>query len=56
MLKLAGISLSVLLCSILIKEKNRAFAVMLSISGGILLFAAFMNELSTVVDRVKSLA
>ncbi len=55
MLKIAGISLSVLLCSLLIKEKNRTFAVILSITGGVLLFSVFISELSEVVERVRSL-
>ena len=55
MLKIAGITLSVLLCSLLLKEKNRAFAVILSVAGGLLLLSVFTGELSEVVSRLKSI-
>ena len=53
MLKLVGISLSVLLCSLLIKDNNRSFAVLLSLSGSVILLLAVAAELSEIVGKIS---
>ncbi|MBE6719885.1 MAG: hypothetical protein E7571_04395 [Ruminococcaceae bacterium] len=53
MLKIVGLSFSVLLCTVLIKDKNRSIAVLLSLAGGVMLFLAAAGELKTVVDSIK---
>ena len=56
MIKAIGISLSVLLCSVLLKEKNRTFAVVLSLLGSVLLMAAAISELDAIVEKVRELS
>ena len=53
MLKLVGISLSVLFCALLIKDRNRSFAVLLSLSGSIILLTAVATELSEIVGKIS---
>ncbi len=53
MVKLLGIAVSVLFCSLLLKDKNKPVAVLLSVSGACLLFFSAAGEVKTVVDGIK---
>lgn len=56
MIKAIGISLSVLFCSVLIKDKNRIFAVVLSIVGSVILMSAAVSELDGIVEKLWDLS
>ncbi|MBE6817391.1 MAG: hypothetical protein E7520_06800 [Ruminococcaceae bacterium] len=56
MMKTVGISLSVLFCAVLLREKNRTFAVVLSILGSVLLMTGAVVELGGIVSRVRELS
>ncbi|MBQ7203524.1 MAG: hypothetical protein IJS03_05875 [Eubacterium sp.] len=55
MLKFVGISLSVLFCSLLLKDKNRSLALLLSLCGGVILLLSAVSELREIVNRVGEL-
>lgn len=52
MLKFIGISVSVLFCSLLLKDKNKTFSVILSVAGGILLFITAATQLGSIINSV----
>jgi stage III sporulation protein AD len=54
MLKFIGISICILFCSIILKEYNRQFSIVLSIAGAALLFLSAVSELKSVVETVMS--
>ena len=56
MLKITGIALSILFCALLLKERNRPFAAMLSIVGVCMVFAAAAGALSDIVEAVSALS
>ncbi len=56
MMKTVGISLSVLFCAVLLREKNRTFAVVLSILGSVVLMTGAVVELGGIVSRVRELS
>lgn len=56
MMKAVGISLSVLFCAVLLREKNRTFAVVLSILGSVVLMTGAVVELGGIVSRVRELS
>lgn len=53
MVKLLGIAVSVLFCSLLIKDKNKPIAVLLSVAGACLLFASAAGELKSILNTVN---
>ncbi|MBQ9516770.1 MAG: hypothetical protein IJI47_02765 [Eubacterium sp.] len=54
MIKIAGCALAVLFCALIIKDKNRTVAALLSIAGGVMLFGAVAGELADIVVAVKA--
>ena len=52
MIKFIGISLCVLFCSLMLKDRNREIAVILSIAGCSILFLTAAGELSKIVSSV----
>lgn len=52
MIKALGISIVTLLCSLILRDKNRTFALILSIAGACLLFGTVISELSEVVNGI----
>lgn len=56
MLKFIGIAISVLFCSLLLKDKNRTFAIILSIAGGCLLFAIVSAELGEIIKSISDIS
>ena len=56
MIKFIGISICVLFCSLLLKERNREIAVILSIVGAAMLFLTAAGELTRVINSVMGLS
>lgn len=54
MIKFIGISLCVLFCSVILREYNKQFAVIINIVAALLLAFAVSKELFEIVDEVKS--
>ena len=52
MMKFIGISICVLFCSLMLKDRNREMAVILSIAGASILFLTAAGELSRVISSV----
>lgn len=52
MMKFIGISVCVLFCSLLLKDRNREVAVILSIAGASILFLTAAGELSKIINSV----
>ena len=52
MIKLIGVSICILFCSLLLKDTNRPFAVVLSITGVFILFFTAVNQLKDIVETV----
>ena len=55
MARLIGVSFCVLICSILLRESNRAFSSILSITGGLLAFFTVSSKLAEVSSSLKSI-
>lgn len=43
-------------CSLLLKDKNRTFAIILSIAGGCLLFAIVSSELGEIIKSISDIS
>ncbi|MFR5876478.1 MAG: SpoIIIAC/SpoIIIAD family protein [Eubacterium sp.] len=56
MIKFIGIAISVLFCSLLLKDKNRTFSIILSIAGGCLLFAIVSSEFSNIIKSITDIS
>ena len=56
MIKFIGITLCVLFCSLMLKDSNRQIAVILSITGVVLLLFTAVGELSKIVKSVTELS
>ena len=56
MVKVLGISFCVLLCSILLKERNNTFAVILSVAGCVLSFLTVSDKLSDLISQLLSIS
>lgn len=52
MIKVIGISIATLLCVILLREKNRVFAIIVSISGVCIVLGIIAGELSGVINGI----
>lgn len=50
-----GVSFCVLICSILLRESNRAFSSILSITGGLLAFFTVSSKLAEVSSSLKTI-
>lgn len=55
MARLIGVSFCVLICSILLRESNRAFSSILSITGGLLAFFTVSSKLAEVSSSLKTI-
>lgn len=55
MARLMGVSFCVLICSILLRESNRAFSSILSITGGLLAFFTVSSKLAEVSSSLKTI-
>ena len=55
MLRLAGVSLSVLFCALILKDRNRTYAVLLSVAGSVMLLAIIVGELSGLASKLREL-
>ena len=53
MIKIAGVSLAVLFCALIVKDKNRTIAAVISVAGGILLLAAVIGKFSDIIGAVR---
>ena len=56
MIKLLGTALCVLFCSALLKDRNRVFALILSVTGAVMLLIGVTGELSAIKDRLINIA
>ncbi len=56
MIKIIGISVATLLCVILLREKNRVFAIIVSISGVCILIGVIAGQLSGVINGIIDLS
>ena len=56
MIRLIGIAVCVLFCRILVRDKNRSAAAVLSIAGGAVLLTGAAGELYKIADELKSLS
>lgn len=52
MMKALGISIATLICSLILKDKNKTFALVLSIAGASLLFGTVIADFSKVVNGI----
>ena len=50
------ISVCVLFCAVLVKDKNRPIAAVLSVAGGCILFAVCISEIGDIARWVKNLS
>lgn len=55
MLKIIGISFCILFCNIFLKENNKTFVALLSLAGGVLIFAIISKNMSDVFSSIFSL-
>lgn len=56
MMKLLLFSLCVLFCSVLLRDKNRSFALIISLCGACCVLLFVFTQLSAVSDKLKKLA
>ncbi len=56
MAKVLGIAFCVLMCSLVLKEYNKSFALILSLAGGILSFFTVSNKISELFSSLMSLS
>ncbi len=56
MAKVLGIAFCVLMCSLVLKEHNKSFALILSVAGGILSFFTVSNKISELFSSLMSLS
>ena len=55
-MKYLALSLCVLFCAVLIKDKHKAFALALSVSGACIILLSVVIQLSRIVNSINSLA
>ena len=56
MISFLGISVCVLFCAILIKDKSRPIAVILSVGGAVLLFISAAGEIKSIADGISEIS
>mgnify|MGYP002770079701 FL=1 len=56
MAKVLGISFCVLMCSLVVREHNKSFALILSVAGGILSFLTISDKVSELFSSLMSLS
>lgn len=56
MIKIAGIALAVIFCSLVLKQNNSVYSVMISIIGGVLIFAIVSDKISSVLSSIIDLS
>lgn len=56
MAKLIGISFCILLCSVMLKQKNKAFSFLLSLAGGVLAFLCVSDKVYDLFSKIITLS
>lgn len=56
MAKVLGISFCVLMCSLVVREHNKSFSLILSVAGGILSFLTISDKVSELFSSLMSLS
>lgn len=56
MIKIAGIALAVIFCSLALKQNNSVYSVVISIIGGVLIFAIVSDKISSVLSSIIDLS
>lgn len=56
MAKVLGISFCVLMCSLVVREHNKSFALILSVAGGILSFLTILDKVGELFSSLMSLS
>ena len=56
MAKVLGISFCVLMCSLVVREHNKSFALILSVAGGILSFLTISDKVGELFSSLMSLS
>lgn len=56
MAKVLGISFCVLMCSLVVREHNKSFALILSLAGGILSFLTILDKVGELFSSLMSLS
>lgn len=56
MIKIVGIAFCVLLCSILLKEQNKSFALLMSLAGATLVFITVSDKVYELFSKVITLS
>lgn len=56
MAKVLGISFCVLMCSLVVREHNKSFSLILSVAGGILSFLAISDKVGELFSSLMSLS
>lgn len=56
MLKIVGVAFATIICSILLKDKNRPFAIIISIVGGCVLLTIITGEMARLVSGIIGFA
>lgn len=56
MIKIAGISLAVIFCSLVLKQNNSVYSVAISIIGGVLILAIVSDKISSVLSSIIDLS
>ena len=56
MMKILSLSVAVLFCAILLKERNKTFAVLLSLAGAVLLFGTCIGEIRSVISGIDEIS
>lgn len=55
-IKCIGISICVLFCSLLLRNYNRTFAIIVSIAGSAILFLLVSHQLSEIISQISSIS
>lgn len=55
-IKCIGISICVLFCSLLLKNYNRTFAVIVSVAGSSILFLLVSHQLSEIISKISQIS
>lgn len=56
MIQIVGVSITILLLSIILKNYNKSFAIILSVVGAIILFVFVSDKVSSLVDSIYQIS
>jgi stage III sporulation protein AD len=56
MIKLVGISVALLLCSIVMREYNKTFALIVSLAGAVLMFASVSDKIYDIINQITDIS